>query len=66
MSDDTSNGAPKKKKGGMVKKLIFFVFLPVLLIGGGIGAGVYAAGAGMIGHGNAKRVDPNRPKLVVK
>jgi|SRR6187402_1295474 len=63
MSDDSAATAGKKK-GGMMKKLIFFIFLPVLLIGGGIGAGVYAAGAGMIGHG--KPVDPHRPKLVLK
>jgi flagellar protein FliL len=66
MSDETPNGAPKKKKGGLVKKLIFFVFLPLLLIGGGIGAGVYAAGSGMIGHKDGKKEDPNRPKLVLK
>ena len=64
MSEE-SPAAPKKK-GGKMKKLIFFVFLPLLLIGGGIGAGVYAASAGLIGHKAGKQLDPNRPKLVLK
>ena len=65
MSNDTPAVGPKKK-AGLLKKLVFFVFLPLLLIGGGIGAGVYAAGAGMLGHPAGKQPDPNRPKLVLK
>jgi flagellar protein FliL len=62
MSDATAE-APKKKKGGLMKKLIFFVLLPLLLIGGGVGAGVYAAGKM---HKGGPQLDPNRPKLVLK
>jgi flagellar FliL protein len=63
MSDETP--VTPKKKGGMMKKLIFFVLLPLLLIGGGIGAGVFAAGKFGGGHAGPK-LDPNRPKLVLK
>ena len=66
MSDAKAEAAPAKKKGGLVKKLVMFVLLPVLLLGGGIGAGLYAAGRGMIGGKPAVYEDPNRPKLVVK
>lgn len=67
MSDDKAEAAPKKKKGGLLKKLIFFVILPLVLIGGGVGAGVYAAGTGLIGGDKAKKhSDPNRPKLLLK
>lgn len=64
MSDQTPAAATKK--GSKMKKLIFFILLPLLLLCGGIGAGVYAAGAGLIGHKDGKKVDPNRPKLVLK
>ena len=66
MSDDKT--AAPKKKGGFVKKLVLFGILPTILIGGGIGAGVYAAGAGMVGGGEKEghKLDPHRPKLVLK
>ena len=63
MSDEAA-AAPKKKKGGKMKKIIFFVILPLILIGGGVGAGVVAAGK-FGGHAGPK-LDPNRPKLVLK
>lgn len=62
MSDEAA--ATPKKKGGKMKKIIFFVVLPVVLIGGGVGAGVVVAGK-MGGHAGPK-LDPNRPKLVLK
>ena len=62
MSDEAA--AAPKKKGGKMKKIIFFVILPLILIGGGIGAGVFAAG--LFGHHAGPKLDPNRPKLVLK
>jgi flagellar FliL protein len=61
MSEEAA--ATPKKKGGKMKKIIFFVILPLVLIGGGIGAGVVAAGK-FGSHG--PKLDPNRPKLVLK
>jgi len=54
---------PAKKKGGMGKKIVLFGVLPLLLVGGGAGAGLYAAGRG--GH-HGPVEDPNRPKLMLK
>ena len=65
MSDAPEAAPSPKKKGGLIKKLILFVLLPGVLIGGGVGAGLYAAGTGMVG-GKKKIEDPNRPKLVLK
>lgn len=65
MSDDSAP-AKEKKKGG-IKKLLVFGLLGLLLIGGGVGAGLYAAGAGLAGkHGAEAAEDPNKPKLVPK
>jgi flagellar FliL protein len=68
MSDDKPEAAPKKKKGGLVKKLIFFVIVPLVLIGAGVGGGIYAAGAGMVGggHSEKKHGNPEAPKLQLK
>src|ERR1700760_2063348 len=62
MSDEAA--ATPKKKGGKMKKIIFFVILPLILIGGGVGAGVFAAGK-FGGHAAGPKLDPNRPKLVL-
>jgi flagellar protein FliL len=62
MSDEAA--AAPKKKGGKLKKLIFFVILPLILVGGGVGAGVFAASK--FGNHAAPKLDPNRPKLVLK
>ena len=63
MSDEAA--ATPKKKGGKMKKIIFFVILPLILIGGGVGAGVVAAGK-FGSHASGPKLDPNRPKLVLK
>ena len=66
MSDTTEDAAPKKK-GGKKKMLIGAVAL-LALVGGGVGAGVYAAQSGMVGGGHAsgEAEDPDKPKLVPK
>ncbi|MDB5687108.1 MAG: flagellar basal body protein FliL, partial [Rhizorhabdus sp.] len=40
----------------------------IVLVGGGVGAGLYAAGAGLVGgsHKAEPKEDPNAPKLVPK
>lgn len=63
---DTPAAAPPKKKGGM-KKIIVTVLGTLIVLGAGVGGGVYAARAGFVGGvkgGPAE--DPNRPKLVKK
>ena len=56
---------PKKKKG--IKKLLMMVGVPVVLIGGGIAGGVYAAGAGLIGGGSVHAAAaPSGPHLLPK
>ncbi len=38
-----------------------------MLVGGGVGAGLYAAGSGLVGGGHeGPKEDPNKPKLVPK
>lgn len=64
MSDAEAEPKPKKK-GGKVKKLVMFGVLPLVLIGGGAGAGLWAAGK-TGGPESAHKEDPNRPKLMLK
>ena len=64
MSDDTETKAPKKK-GGMKKMLMIGVAL-IALIGGGVGAGLYAASSGLIGGAAAAAPEENGPHLVPK
>jgi flagellar protein FliL len=52
-----------KPKGGKLKKLILAGGAGLVLIGAGVGAGVYASGAGLAGHAG-QHEDPNRPMLV--
>lgn len=61
MSDKTED-APKKK--GKMGKIIVMVVGVLVLIGGGIGAGLYAARAGLFGGG--ARLEDHGPKLVPK
>jgi flagellar FliL protein len=64
MSDAPDTPAPKKK--GKKKLLIGAVAL-LVLVGGGVGAGVYAAQSGMIGSSHkAAAEDPDKPHLVPK
>lgn len=64
MSEEAAEAAPKKK-GGMKKMLVIGVGV-LVLIGGGIGAGLYAAGSGLVGGKHGPVEDPNKPKLVLK
>ncbi len=66
MSDKPEEPAPKKK--GKMKKILVAVLGAGILIGGGVGAGLYAAGSGLIGGGAhaGPAEDPNKPKLVPK
>lgn len=64
--DDKAADAPPKKKGKLGKIIVMAVG-GLVLIGGGVGAGLYAAGSGLIGGGaHAPAEDPNKPKLVPK
>ena len=66
MSDkatDKADAAPKKK--GKLGKIIVMAVGGLVLVGGGVGAGLYAAGSGLVG-GNTHAEDPNKPKLVPK
>jgi flagellar FliL protein len=67
MSDkepEKADAAPSKQ--GKLGKIIVMAVGALLLVGGGVGAGLYAAGSGMIGGGNAHAEDPDKPKLVPK
>ncbi len=59
-----TDGAPKKKGG--LKGLLIMIVGALLLVGGGVGAGLYAAGAGLAGGHTGPKIDPNAPKLVLK
>ncbi len=65
MSEEAAEAAPKKK-GGMKKMLVIGVGA-LVLIGGGVGAGLYAAGSGLVGAGHeGPKEDPNKPQLVLR
>lgn len=59
-----AEGAPKKK--GKIGKILVIAVGGVVLIGGGVGAGLYAAGAGVMGGASAHAADEGKPKLVPK
>jgi flagellar FliL protein len=67
MSDTQATAAPAKKKGGMIKWLMIGTGL-IVLIGGGVGGGLYAANSGLLGgaaaHGES--ADADTPRLVPK
>ena len=60
---DTADAAPKKK--GKMKTILIGGVALLVLVGGGVGAGVYASNAGLLGGGHAA-VDDGKPKLVPK
>ena len=67
MSDkaEAPAGAPKKK--GKLGKILVIVGGLVVLVGGGVGAGLYAASSGLVGGGHAEKAeDKNTPRLVPK
>jgi flagellar protein FliL len=54
-------GTAPKAKGGKMKKILMIGTGSIVLLGAGVGGGVYASG--MLGA-EKKHEDPNRPKLV--
>jgi len=66
MAEKTEATVPAKKKGGF-GKLLLLIGLPVLLVGGGVGGGIYAAQAGLFGgaHGEGGHA-VDGPRLVPK
>ena len=66
MSDkkETADAAPKKK--GKMKTILIGGVALLVLVGGGVGAGVYASNAGLLGGGHAAAADDGKPKLVPK
>lgn len=66
MSDkDAADTTPEaKKKGG--KKWLFIGVGLLVLVGGGVGGGLYASNAGLIGGGHAEAAEPSGPRLVPK
>jgi len=68
MSDakDTKDAAAPKKKGKLGKLLMMGGAL-IVLVGGGVGAGLYASSSGLVGGKHGEEAgDPNTPKLVPK
>ncbi len=63
MSDKPADPAAPKKKGKLVKMLGLGVSL-IALVGGGVGAGLYAASSGMVGGHKAAK--SHGPQLVPK
>jgi flagellar protein FliL len=63
MSKTADPAAPPAKKRG-AKKLALYGVGGLALLGGGVGAGVYASGAGIVGAPSHE--DPRRPKLVLR
>ncbi|MEL6874975.1 MAG: flagellar basal body-associated protein FliL, partial [Pseudomonadota bacterium] len=54
-----------KPKGGKMKKIIMLLLVVLVVGGGGAAGGWFAAGA-MGGDDGKEKVDPDRPKLVLK
>ena len=65
MMSDIVEDVKAPKKGGLMKKLMIGVGL-LVLVGGGVGAGLYASGSGLIGGGTHAESAAAGPKLVPK
>ncbi|UVO51215.1 flagellar basal body-associated FliL family protein [Sphingomonas sp. SUN019] len=66
MSDNTETATPEpKKKKGKMGKIIVLALGLLVLVGGGVGAGLYAAGSGLVG-GGVHAEEEDKPKLVPK
>lgn len=65
MSEATTAAEPTRKKGKLGKKLMIGAMF-LLLIGGGVGAGVYVGTSGMLGGSAHAQVNKNIPQLVPK
>lgn len=64
---ETEAAAPKKK--GKMKKIVVSAVGALVLLGGGVGAGLYAAGSGLLGGGSGghdAKPAKDTPKLVPK
>jgi flagellar FliL protein len=71
MSDkEKPDDAPAKKKKGKIGKIIIMAVGVLALLGGGVGAGLYASSSGLIGGGghgkDAEKVEKDTPKLLPK
>lgn len=65
MSDE-KEAAPVKKKGGAKKWILIGTGL-IVLIGGGVGGGLYASNAGLLGGAKTEHAaDADKPRLVPK
>ncbi|MFW2850868.1 flagellar basal body-associated FliL family protein [Sphingomonas sp. TX0543] len=65
MSDTDAQAAAPARKKKKLPKIILLVVGALVLIGGGVGAGLYAAGSGIIGGKSTAHEKPG-PKLVPK
>ncbi len=67
MSDNKDTPEPAPKKKGKMKTILIGGVALLVLVGGGVGAGVYASSAGLIGGGgHTAEADDGKPKLVPK
>lgn len=64
MSKDKTE-ADTPKKGGFIKLLLIVVAVLVLLAAGA-GAALYASQSGLLGANDGQKVDPNKPRLVLR
>jgi len=63
---DKAEAAPTPKKKGKIGKLLVVAGGLIVLIGGGVGAGLYAASSGLVGGHAEAAGDKDAPRLVPK